>query len=118
MISDQFDRRTLANMEVALERVCHLFPEKLTRHEPRRKIAAAILRSAVEGQKTLGQLTAAAKAAAANLGLSARSGRTADSNDAAQPQRQKPHSGRKEKPRAAAPVINGTPAGAAARRSR
>jgi len=69
MISDQFDRRTLANMEVALERMCQQFPDRLTSHEARKKIAAAILKSAVRGQKTLGELTVAAKTAAGKLGL-------------------------------------------------
>src|SRR4051794_22450971 len=69
MISDEFDRRTLANMEVALERMCQRFPDRLAGHEARKKIAAAILKSAAEGKRNLGELTAAARAAAAKLGL-------------------------------------------------
>jgi hypothetical protein len=95
MISDEFDRRTLANMEVALERMYQLFPEKLAGHETRKKIAAEILRTALEGRRTLGQLTAAAKAAAANLGLSAKSGRAVDRKDLNRPKQQRSSSGRK-----------------------
>jgi hypothetical protein len=69
MISDEFDRRTLANMEVALERMCQRFPDRLASHEARKKIAAAILKSAVAGRSNLGELTVAAKAAATELGL-------------------------------------------------
>jgi len=114
MISDEFDRRTLANMEVALERMCQLFPEQLAGHNARKKVAAAILQSAVEGQRTLGQLTAAAKTAAAKLGLTARSGRTPSLSDATVRQDPEPPPGRKAKPRAAAPAA---PAGATVRRS-
>ena len=73
MTSDDFDRRTRANMEVALERMCVKFPDALAGHEARKIIAAEILRRAAAGEKTLGQLTAAASAAAVKLGLGQRS---------------------------------------------
>jgi len=67
MISDEFDRRTMANMEVALEQVCRLYPDQLAGHEARRLVAAAILESAQCGRKNLGQLTLAATRAVSQL---------------------------------------------------
>lgn len=68
MIADNFDERTIANMEVALERACERFPKQLTTHEARKRIAARILQRAARGERTLKGLTDAAIAAATMIG--------------------------------------------------
>jgi hypothetical protein len=62
MIDENFDRRTLANMEVALDRVCAKTPGGDT-HEVRKRVADAILQCARSGKKTLGALTEAGERA-------------------------------------------------------
>jgi hypothetical protein len=66
-IADSFDTRTLANMEVALERACKLLADGGDRHDARRHIATHILQCAENGDKTLGGLTEAGRAAAIAL---------------------------------------------------
>jgi hypothetical protein len=65
MITDDFDERTIANMEVALDRACERFPKQLATHEARKHIAARILERATGGDRTLKGLTEAAIIAAA-----------------------------------------------------
>ena len=60
LIAERFDSRTLANMEVALDRVCERFPKQLATHEARKHIAACILERASGGERTLKGLTEAA----------------------------------------------------------
>jgi hypothetical protein len=67
MIADSFDSRTLANMEVALERACKILSNGAETHEVRRHIASKILECAAGGDKTLGGLTEAGVAAATEL---------------------------------------------------
>jgi hypothetical protein len=68
MIAESFDQRTLANMEVALERACGILSiERSELHEARRHIASEILRCAESGNRTLGGLTEAGRAAASEL---------------------------------------------------
>ena len=67
IIADSFDSRTLANMEVALERACKLFAAGSDHHDARRHIATIILQCAESGDKTLGGLTEAGRAAATEL---------------------------------------------------
>ena len=67
MIADNFDARTMANMEVALERMCERFPRELASHEARKEVAVALLHSAREGHRNLGPLNAAAKRAAQRI---------------------------------------------------
>jgi hypothetical protein len=67
MIADSFDLRTLANMEVALERACKVLTIGREEHTTRRHIAGKILECAQHGDKTLGGLTAAGCAAATEL---------------------------------------------------
>lgn len=67
MIADSFDSRTLANMEVALERACKLLAAGSDQHDARRHIATRILQCAESGDKTLGGLTEAGRAAATEL---------------------------------------------------
>jgi hypothetical protein len=67
MISESFDRRTLANMEIALERACEVLSTGSEKHRTRRHIADRIIRCAKSGNRSLGSLTAAALAAAKEL---------------------------------------------------
>jgi hypothetical protein len=58
LIEGAFDSRTLANMNVALDRVC----EKATQgedHAVRKRVAKQIIKCARNGKTTLGELTAA-----------------------------------------------------------
>lgn len=64
MITDDFDERTIANMEVALDRACERFPKQLATHDARKHIAARILERATGGDRTLKGLTEAAIRAA------------------------------------------------------
>jgi hypothetical protein len=57
MITDDFDERTIANMEVALDRACERFPKQLASHEARKRVAAQILESATQGERSLKALT-------------------------------------------------------------
>jgi hypothetical protein len=67
MITDTFDRRTIANMEVALERACLLLPTGGEKHRARRIIAGKIIECANRGETTLSRLTEAGHAAAIQL---------------------------------------------------
>ena len=67
MISESFDRRTLADMEIALERACAVLSGGSEKHRSRRHIARRIIQCAESGNRTLGSLTAAAMAAAKEL---------------------------------------------------
>jgi hypothetical protein len=67
MIAESFDARTLANMEVALERACKVLPTGSEEHPARRHIARKILERAKRGDKTLGALTEAGRAAARSV---------------------------------------------------
>jgi hypothetical protein len=66
-IADSFDTRTLANMEVALERACRSLPTSGDNHDTRRHIANRIIDCAEGEDRTLGGLTEAALVAARNL---------------------------------------------------
>ena len=62
MIEGTFDLRTLANMNVALDRVC----EKVMNgesHSVRKRVARQIIKCASSGKTTLGELTAAGQRA-------------------------------------------------------
>ena len=67
MIAESFDSRTLANMEVALDRACKTLPAGAEEHWARSHIASKILECAAGGDKTLGGLTEAGVAAATEL---------------------------------------------------
>jgi hypothetical protein len=67
MITNNFDQRTIANMEVALDRACQRFPEQLSKHEARKRVAARIVERAACGERTLKGFTDAAKTAAVVL---------------------------------------------------
>jgi len=76
MIADSFDSRTLANMEVALERACKLLPVGAEQHERRRYIARKLLSCAEHGDTTLGGLTEAGALAASELCARAKNSRS------------------------------------------
>ena len=67
MITDTFNSRTIANMEVALERACLLLPTGGEKHRARRIIAAKIIECANRGDATLSRLTEVGYAAAVQL---------------------------------------------------
>ena len=73
MITDTFDRRTIAKMEVALERACLLIPAGSEEHDARRIIASKIIECANRGDVTLSRLTEAGYAASMQLTASAQS---------------------------------------------
>jgi hypothetical protein len=56
------DRRTTANLEVALERVCRELPGGGD-HETRKRVAEKLLRAAESGHKNLGELEAVGRKA-------------------------------------------------------
>jgi hypothetical protein len=81
MITDTFNRQTLAKMEVALERACLLIPIDGEKHRTRRVIAGKIIECANRGGATLSTLTEAGYAGAMQLtayGKSARKNEVAD----------------------------------------
>jgi hypothetical protein len=59
-IEAMFEPRTLANMNVALDRVCDQAPDG-ENHAVRKRIAIRIIRCARSGKVTLGDLTAAGR---------------------------------------------------------
>jgi len=61
-IEEAFDSRTLANMEVALERICETAPQGHS-HAVRKRVAEHIIQCARDGRTTLGELTAAGQRA-------------------------------------------------------
>jgi hypothetical protein len=67
MIAERFDSRTLANMEVALERACRMLAARGEQHTARRYIATKILACANRGDTTLGGLAEAGRIAASAL---------------------------------------------------
>ena len=66
-ITESFDTRTLANMEVALERACKILASGSEQHDTRRHIASRIVERAEGGDRTLGGLTEAGRIAANEL---------------------------------------------------
>ena len=57
MLSDEFNKKTLAIMELALERACRFLPLGLPEHETRKFVAEAIVECARNGNQTLAGLT-------------------------------------------------------------
>jgi hypothetical protein len=58
LINGAFDARTLANMNVALDRVCET-AARGEDHAVRKRVAKQIVKCARHGKTTLGELTAA-----------------------------------------------------------
>lgn len=65
MIVDEFDNRTITNLQAALERTAQLFPERLSDHPSRSWLARKLLDLARTGQTRVGPLSEAALCAAA-----------------------------------------------------
>jgi hypothetical protein len=82
MLAEKFDSRTLANMEVALERASKLLKQKAEQHEFRRYVASKILEHAEHGDKTLAGLTEAGSAATRELRVRAEPDRRSSKNSA------------------------------------
>ena len=70
MIEGNFDSRTMANMVVALDRICDENPRG-GQHQLRKKVAREIIKSARAGNTTLGELEAAGRRALASVAASA-----------------------------------------------
>jgi hypothetical protein len=66
MIVEQFDRRTIAAMEVALEKACERRPGG-GNHNLRKRVAQNIIQCAKNGNNSLDALTAAGERALAQL---------------------------------------------------
>jgi hypothetical protein len=81
MITDAFNRRTIANMEVALERACLLLATDGEKHRARRIIAGKIIECANRGETSLSRLTEAGYAAAMQLSASGQSVRKKEAAD-------------------------------------
>jgi hypothetical protein len=81
MITDAFNRRTIANMEVALDRACLLLATDGEKHRARRIIARKIIECANRGETSLSRLTEAGCSAAMQLGASAQSVRKKEAAD-------------------------------------
>ena len=64
IITESFDRRTLAAMEVALDRACEGLGVASEQHDARRYIASKILECALRGERTRDALTEAGRVAA------------------------------------------------------
>jgi len=69
MIEGTFDSRTLANMNVALDRVCERAVNGES-HSVRKRVARQIIKCASSGKTTLGDLTAAGQRALRPRGCS------------------------------------------------
>src|SRR5438477_12558974 len=64
IITESFDRRTLAAMEFALDRACDGLGVASEQHDARRYIASKILECALRGERTRDALTEAGRGAA------------------------------------------------------
>ena len=82
MITDAFDPRTIAKMEVALERACLVLSTGNEQHGARRIFASKIIECAKRGNASLVELTAAGYSAALQLSASARPKMKSDSRSA------------------------------------
>jgi hypothetical protein len=71
MIEEKFDSRTLAIMNVALDRVCEKIPHG-EEHLVRKRIAKKIIKCAQSGKTALTDLTAAGQRALSELAAAAK----------------------------------------------
>ena len=68
MIIEEVDRVTLTRMRMALEQICHRFPDEQFRtHETRSCIAQAILDSVHAGERTLDGMVLAGRRSLSQL---------------------------------------------------
>ena len=65
LIEKEFPERTIANMEIALERSCRFLPSRLDVAKTRKAIAGVIIKCARERTATLAGMTEAARQAIA-----------------------------------------------------
>ena len=70
-VEENFDRRTLANMNLALDRVCENVPYGED-HVVRKRVAEQIIKCATSGKTALGELTDAGQHALISLGAANR----------------------------------------------
>jgi hypothetical protein len=63
MITQEFDKKTIAKMDLALERACRYLPD----HDARRFVAKRIIECATAHTQTLAGLTEAGRQAVADL---------------------------------------------------
>jgi len=77
MIETDFEERTLADMNVALERACRQLRTGEDGHEARKFVAQRIIESARHGRASLTDLTAAGKRAVVELSSTAANHRSA-----------------------------------------
>jgi hypothetical protein len=74
LIEQEFPARTIANMEIALERSCRFLPTRLDEAKTRKAIAGVIVKCAREKTATLAGMTEAARQAIAFLLVEENSG--------------------------------------------
>jgi hypothetical protein len=67
LLSEKFNERTIANMDVALERACRLMPVAFEAHPARKFVAKKIVECASLHTQTPGGLTEAGRRAVAEL---------------------------------------------------
>jgi hypothetical protein len=67
LLIESFDRRTMLDMEAALERACKALPPKINVHNSRTFIARKIIEHVQSGGATQGDMTAVAMDAAKEL---------------------------------------------------
>jgi|APAra7269097635_1048570.scaffolds.fasta_scaffold11507_3 hypothetical protein len=67
LIAEQFNERTIARMDTALERACMTFPETFAHHGARTFVAKRIVECAKSRTQTLDGLTEAGNLAVAEL---------------------------------------------------
>jgi hypothetical protein len=67
LLSEQFNERTICNMDVALERSCRMMPEIFEAHRARKFVAEKIVECAKTQTVTLAGLTEAGRRAVAEL---------------------------------------------------
>jgi len=67
LIAEQFNERTIARMDTALERACMTLPEAFLSHSARTFVAARIVECAKSNTQTLDGLTEAGKRAVVEL---------------------------------------------------
>ncbi len=67
LITEQFSERTIARMDIALERACRILPETFAHHTSRKFVAEQIVECAKAHTQTLGGLTEAGRRAVAEL---------------------------------------------------
>jgi len=94
MIAEEFDSRTIANMEVALERACKMLPTGAEQHVYRRYLASRIIGCAHRGDTTLRGLTEAGCLAASELRARAQARLTNRDLNKLRPSTRRPDTGR------------------------